>query len=388
MIMSRLFKMNLGGCNRKLLAVRLADFADDEGRGIYPGIKRLSDETELSERTIQRLLAEFVQEGILVVVREATGRPGVTTAYDFDLAKLFTYKAGSTGDGVSPVTDDRGVTNEQETGDTGDVDGCQGVTRTVIEPPLEPSSEREGARAGSGEGQSAVIEDRRKVDRDFKLWYRHWPTSLSDSEPAARKAWDALSADERASCIQRTPAFINAVKAIKGKFTFSSVYLSSKAWEKLDDPKSEVALPAVHNPFSRAWMAGLLAELLKAPSQNMPVPTTFQQQQLRAGGDAAEAVRRDRLQKYGWPRVNTMFTQAYDRKGVTVRPDLAALSEAFGRVDTALLQRWQAAFERRGWPWLPNTGHEWFFFPAGEPEQAITDFNDAIARERGNDDAA
>jgi hypothetical protein len=387
MIMSRLFKMNLGGCNRKLLAVRLADFADDEGRGIYPGIKRLSEETELSERTIQRLLAEFVQEGILVVVREATGRPGVTTAYDFDLAKLFTYKAGSTGDNVSPVTDGRGVSNEQETGDTGDVDGCQGVTRTVIEPPLEPSLEREGARAGSENDEPAAIaEDRRRVEKEFKLWYRNWPTSLSDSEPAARRAWDVLTVEERAACLQRTPTFINAVKAIKGKFTFSSVYLSSKAWEKLDDPKSEVALPSVHNPFSRAWMAGMIAELLKAPSTNMPVPTAFQQQQLKAGGESAEAVRRDRLQKYGWPRVNTMFTQAYDRKGVTVRPDLAAISEGFERVDTALFGRWKAAFERRGWPWLPTTDHQHFFFPAGEPEEALSNFSGAIARERGNDD--
>lgn len=41
MIMSRLFRMNLGGCNRKLLAVRLADFADDDGRGnAEKGIQR------------------------------------------------------------------------------------------------------------------------------------------------------------------------------------------------------------------------------------------------------------------------------------------------------------------------------------------------------------
>ncbi|WP_141652290.1 helix-turn-helix domain-containing protein [Rhizobium grahamii] len=378
--------MNLGGCNRKLLAVRLADFADDEGRGIYPGVKRLAAETELSERTIQRILADFVQDGILVVVKEASGRPGQATRYDFDLAALFGYTPKETGDMVSPVEQAGRVTNEQETGDTDDRDGCHGVTRTVIEPPLEPSSEREGARAGSEESDTALVEDRRKVEKEFKLWYRNWPTSLSDSEPAARRAWDALTVDERAVCLQRTPAFINAVKAIKGKFTFSSVYLSSRAWEKLDDPKSDVALPSVHNPFSRAWMAGLLAELMKAPNQNMPVPTAFQNQQLKAGGEAAEAVRRDRLRKYGWPRVNTMFSQAYDRKGVTVRPDLAALSEVFQRVDANTLERWKCAFESRGWPWLPNTGHEWFFFPAGEPEEALSDFSNAITRERGDDD--
>ncbi|WP_404943423.1 helix-turn-helix domain-containing protein [Rhizobium ruizarguesonis] len=251
--------------------------------------------------------------------------------------------------------------------------------------------EREGARAGSEESDTSVVEDRKRIERDFKAWYRTWPTSLNDSEQAARDAWAALTPEERAACIERTPTFISAVKAIKGKFTFSSVYLKGKAWEKLDDPKSEVALPTVHNPFSRAWMAGMLAILLRPPlTANMPAPTKFQLGQIAQGGDEADAVRIDRLQKYGWPRVNTMHQRAFDRQGVTVPPPLVAISEGFEQVhrDADLAKRWKRAFERRGWPWLPNTGHEWFFFPAGEPDEALAKFSEATARERGDDDAA
>jgi hypothetical protein len=383
MIMSRLFKMNLGGCNRKLLAVRLADFADDEGRGIYPGVRRLAEETELSERTIQRILADFVKEGILVVVREATGRRGVANADDFDLACLFAYKPEQTGDSVSPVDSGDGVTNEQVTGDTDDADGCHGVTLTVIEPPIEPSSEREGACASSDE-------DQKKIEKAFKAWYPTWPTYLSDSQDAALAAWLVLSAEDRAACIERTPAFLAAVKANKGKTTYASVYLKGKAWEKLDDPKSDVAPTIAHNPFSRAWMARRFAELLKPAATVMPSPSQFQQQQLRAGGDAAEAVRIDRLQKYGWPRVNTMHQRAEMAQGVTVAPSLVSLSEGFQscKRDSELARRWEAYHASQGWPWLPMPkGIEWLYFPAGEPDEAISELGAAIARERGNDDA-
>ena len=45
-VMSRLFKAQLGSPSRKMLAIRLADFADDDGRGIWPTVGRLAQETE------------------------------------------------------------------------------------------------------------------------------------------------------------------------------------------------------------------------------------------------------------------------------------------------------------------------------------------------------
>jgi hypothetical protein len=250
-------------------------------------------------------------------------------------------------------------------------------------PNTESYQERDGACAGSDE-------DPKKVEKAFKAWYPTWPTYLSDSQDAALAAWLLLSADDRATCIERTPAFLAAVKANKGKTTYASVYLKGKAWEKLDDPKSDVAPTIAHNPFSRAWMARRFAELLKPAATVMPSPSQFQQQQLRAGGDAAEAVRIDRLQKYGWPRVNTMHQRAEMAQGVTVAPSLVSLSEGFQscKRDSELARRWEAYHASQGWPWLPMPkGIEWLYFPAGEPDEAISELGAAIAREQGNDDA-
>lgn len=148
-IMSLIFKAQLGSPSRKMLAVRLADFADDEGRGIWPTVGRLAQETELSERTVQRLLREFVEEGLLVVVAEGGGRPGQATRYDFDIRSIKRLKdAKSSADGCHGVTGDTvtPVTLTTETGDIDGRDGWHGVTQTVI----EPSDNRKQPRANAG----------------------------------------------------------------------------------------------------------------------------------------------------------------------------------------------------------------------------------------------
>ncbi|NTG20020.1 helix-turn-helix domain-containing protein [Agrobacterium rhizogenes] len=248
----------------------------------------------------------------------------------------------------------------------------------------DPSNDRE-------RGRDAGDEDSKKIIRDFKRWYPTWPTYIGDSEDAAQRAFFALTAEERAACLDRTPDFIKAVKAIKGgKFTYASVYLKGKAWEKLGDPKSELATPLVHNPFSRAWMALRLSELLKPMATAMPVLTAFQRAQVASGSDAARQVELERREKYGWPKVNTMHQFAERAQGSTVTAPLVVVSEGFEKVhrDSDLAAAWRDLHARKGWPWLPiPSGVNWLFFPAGEPAEAMAEFERTISEGRSNDDA-
>lgn len=387
MIMSRLFRMNLGGCNRKLLAVRLADFADDEGRGIYPGVRRLASETELSERTIQRILADFVQEGILIVVKEATGRPGIANAYDFDLAKLFAFKPDQTGDSVSPVEAVQTGDNPAERGDTDDGDGCHGDTRTVIEPPIEPSSLRVGARERSEE--KPELEDRKKIEAAFWALVKDWPNFDTAEKQGPLKQWFALTSDERQRAVIRFPAW-RATFGNRKHITMPSTYLRERLWNNFPDPIPEGERSLVHNAFSKAWSARRFAELLKAPEEPRIQPTAFQMAQLRQGGDAAEAIIRERRLRYGWPKVMTMHQRAEMAEGVTVSPWLVKISEAFESVhrDSDKAATWRELHAQNGWPAMPEK-MEWLFFPiGGSPEEAIKEFRNAVARERSEDDAA
>ena len=109
--------------------------------------------------------------------------------------------------------------------------------------------------------------------------------------------------------------------------------------------------------------------------------------------DKARDIERERRTLYGWPRVTDVHRKAERAVGVTVPGPLLALSEDFVKVhrDSEQAQEWKALHERLGWPWLPDTRHEWFYFPPGEPEEAMGDLKAKLTGEAEgevDDDAA
>lgn len=381
-IMSRLFKMHIGSCSRKLLAIRLADFADDEGRGIWPTVARLARETEMSERSIQRTLKEFVDEGLLVVVTSASGRPGQATRYDFDMDVLAQLEARkhdetATGDSVSPVMSGDSVS---ETGDTDSRDGCHSVTRTIIEP-LDKPSLRESAREAGEEGNAADgSESREAIERAFMRFFPKWPTYVSDSQPAARKAWFALTASERLEAVERIGDYLAADKAGGRKYHCSAgAYLAERRWQNLPAPVRKQDLPKVAKPFGKAWSALRLSELLKPPAHLPPLTATLRMV-INQGGEVAERMKLERRWRYGWPLVSRMHDLARDFTGVMVPPELVAAGQCFQQVRRGgvLEAAWKRLHERNGWPWLPEAGSfEWVYFPA--IADGVDDYDAAVA---------
>src|SRR5881392_3760174 len=87
-VVSEVYKAKPGSPIRKAIAAKLADWADDDGCGIYPSVQRIADETETSVRTVQYTLQTFVTEGLLIKVREGGKGPRSTSEYRFDLKAL------------------------------------------------------------------------------------------------------------------------------------------------------------------------------------------------------------------------------------------------------------------------------------------------------------
>lgn len=87
-VISDVYKAKLGSPTRKAIAAKLADWADDDGSSIFPSVQRIADETETSTRTVQYVLREFEEEGLLVVVEKGGKGRGSTTEYRLDLSKL------------------------------------------------------------------------------------------------------------------------------------------------------------------------------------------------------------------------------------------------------------------------------------------------------------
>ncbi|MGZ2455474.1 helix-turn-helix domain-containing protein [Rhizobium anhuiense] len=368
---------------------------DATGGSCYPPVSELVELTGLDKKTVLKHLDIAEEKGWIEVSQHGfRGQKWKRNEYAArwpgrDLTGTPATVADDEGGGAVPPPSDaeKVVEMAPEGGGNGDLKVVEQLHQDKILPANIPAN-----LPAAGAGERISNEDFKVKDRLFKRWFPTWPTYVADSEREARKVWFDLSNEERIDCIERTPTYIAAVKATgrtKG-WQAASIYLSTRAWQKLSDPKSDIAPPSVHNPFSRAWSALRLSELLKPMASAMPALTIFQRGEVAKGGDAARQVDRERREKYGWPKVITMHQFAERAQGSTVPPDLVAISEGFEKVhrDSELAAEWKELHLRHGWPWLPSTGHEWLYFPPGEPETALAEFKTATARERGDDDAA
>lgn len=442
LLMSRIFRQPMGGANRKALAVRLADFADDEGRGIFPSIDRLAAETELSVRTVQRLMADFVQEGILVLVKKASGRPGETNRYDFDLVRLFAAPAPQennpvveqTGVTVSPVSGASTGDTDAETGVNGDIDGCHGDTRTVIEPSVN-LQEREGASEREGqEGNPSRPIDMGQMMRRVKAMeigakpaYSGvgWPGAAGSSTQWAAQQFAKLSDADRAEAERLRDAYLDHCSRAGVRPVALGVYLRDRKFEGLQVlPKDaaprlagdRVVVPVFGPVFAAACMAEVLGRpapirladnhretiLKSAEALSRTNPQRGRDYLANRGIDLDETgkpvfpenferdeERRLRMTE-GYPGAKRLYEAAKDRQNVTVPQRFEALKNAmeFVPLDGEMMSAWRSWYERNFLPFPPLTARGGYF-PAGGPDR-LDDFRAALAREsdEGQHDAA
>lgn len=138
-LMSEVFARYPNGGGEMLLALALADHADDGGNNIFPSIKALAEKTRQSERTVQYQLRRMEESGWLMRVGYGNGGRSQTTEYR--ISPLWVKGAD-----IAPLQ--KGA-NDDKKGATDDTKGCnprqkrvQRVApaknhhRTVIEPSM------------------------------------------------------------------------------------------------------------------------------------------------------------------------------------------------------------------------------------------------------------
>ena len=147
----------LGSASRKAVIVQFAETANGQGKGIWKSHGTIASLSEVSTRTVQRIIKDFVDEGLVLHVGYHT-RNGVTTkAYDLDLDAIGKLPLVQSDSGFSPVQ--RVVIEpEIESGQNGrcdtddkkpaksDTKNCTGVTLTaltVLTAPIESERVKE-----------------------------------------------------------------------------------------------------------------------------------------------------------------------------------------------------------------------------------------------------
>lgn len=267
----------------------------------------------------------------------------------------------------------------------------------INDPYLTTPSERK-ERESPGEREQG--EDHRKVERDFKRWYPTWPSYVSDSQPAAMKAWEALSADEREQAAASSEAYVAAVKASGRKFLCSAgIYLTEKRWEKLPKSQSLAKPPQLANAYSRAWMGLHFAGLAKAMRRLSLTP--LEERIIEAEPGKRTLLWADKCRKHGWPEVSALHERAREFKGVMVAPSIAQAAErCFDKVHVggALWEAWKRLHDAHNWPFPPQPDKlEFVQFPSigadeddldAAVERALTRFWAEIRTGGARDDAA
>jgi len=262
---------------------------------------------------------------------------------------------------------------------------------------------REGGREAPEDGQEP--EDSRKIDAAFWALVKDWPGFAGMPKEPAKRAWLALTADERREASERFPRWLQLLKAQKKSHTPApSTYFGEKLW--LEVPAQDVAAKpanAMAAPFGKLWSATRLAELLLPPSGIVAPPTKFEQMQIDAGQVSLADVMAEKRMRAGWPSVNSMHERARSAQGSICPLALEEAGQGFQAVkrDGDLLAAWQREHKRRGWPFPEGRLPEWVYFPAIEGEgdldflvaEAVGRYRERISdylanRSKGDDHAA
>lgn len=113
-VMDRVFQCYPGGGGEMLLALALADHADDDGENIFPSVEKLATKTRQAERTVQYQLRRMEAAGWLLRVNRGNGGRSQTTEYRISPLWL-------KGADFAPI--EKGA-NDSEKGANDDTKGC------------------------------------------------------------------------------------------------------------------------------------------------------------------------------------------------------------------------------------------------------------------------
>lgn len=215
-----------------LVALALGDWADDEGKGIYPSLDRVAWKCGLSYRTIQRTVQLFLEIGVLRTVREPNGRrPGEYAMCVESLPEKAPYLRPDNVAGQGPaVEDDRTMATDRP--DTVASD-------TSLDPSSDPSegpppSAPQGGQSDSLFPKASTTQDAlRKIDDDFEAWYKIYPRKKAPdaARRAYRRAHRAVGAQVLLDGAKRFAAWAAAQGKDKQFLPYPATWINAGSWQ-------------------------------------------------------------------------------------------------------------------------------------------------------------
>tara|TARA_R110002020_G_scaffold471284_1_gene698239 strand:- start:30331 stop:31551 length:1221 start_codon:yes stop_codon:yes gene_type:complete len=367
---------------------------DATGGSCYPPISELVDLTGLDKKTVLKHLDVAEQNGWIEVSqhgfrgqkwkrneyvarwpgRDLTGAPADTSDDEG-------------GGGDTPPFEGKVVEMAPEGGGNGSRKVVEEIHQDKTLPANSPSNL---PAAGAEEGGLKRV-DRKKIEKDFTLWFASWKKG---DVAFARNAWFALSAEERAECIEKTPIYLRWVS--EGDRSAAAVYLKGRQWQDLPEEAFAVSSRGIAKVCGKLWMGQRLRALSQEPTGRI-VLTTFDDVRIHRGEITRAQLLHEKRMEHGWPLVTKMRQLAQRREPFVTALDMLAQVQGFRQThrDSALFAAWADLHQRHGWPFIDHPP-EWVYFPpvdesASNLDQAVEDaLNNFLStiNEAGKDDAA
>lgn len=93
-LMTLIWQIEFPTQSQLLVALKLADHANDEGTNCYPSRSRIAEMTQCSESTVKNALRAFREVGLLHVIAEGGKGPKSTTKYAFHMRLVHSLQRG------------------------------------------------------------------------------------------------------------------------------------------------------------------------------------------------------------------------------------------------------------------------------------------------------
>lgn len=87
-LMSLVWEVNFATASQKLIMLRLADYADDDGNSVFPSIERLARQVGASKRQTQYAVRALEGCGLMACVHKGGGGPKDTNRWQIDVDLL------------------------------------------------------------------------------------------------------------------------------------------------------------------------------------------------------------------------------------------------------------------------------------------------------------
>ena len=100
-LMGRVFDLALI-TNRKFVLLVLANYADDDGRNVFPTVNTILEKTGLGERTVGRCLSEFRKNCVIIKYDSRKGKRGLIPVYRIQIDRAESVY-GLVGDNTAAV---------------------------------------------------------------------------------------------------------------------------------------------------------------------------------------------------------------------------------------------------------------------------------------------